>query len=607
MHKGLKVLLLLLLLGFVVVFPYCRKAPGTFHELKAEQFNFDEVKEQIKSVLEQVPGNAFILYRDTLLRFYTNREFEPVWLNHFSEPGFKQKIAALYDTLFTEGLLPEWYHRDTIFDIMDLGRTGTGEQLYHRLAFVEVLLSSTLVEMQHDKLLGRVKPCAEYDKCDLVRKDTQKVDFLKVLHPDNFLKEFNAQRITDSNYVRLKQYLSNWLPGYRTDTVGGDIPIPVRKLKLKDTGQEVRQLTARLLALDLMPDSLVRLSGNRYSKEAFKAVQVFQDRSGLVPDGVVGGDTWKLLYAGAKYKYRQIAVNMERLRWSVLPDTAPYVRVNIPEFRAWLYYGDSVGSMKVCDGKPRPADYEAKLAHYAKTGKFLDKPLDPQTPMIESAITTIVLNPTWSVPANIVSREMLTSIRKDPGYLPRHGYRVYSGTTELNPYRINWYKVQPGKIPYRIVQDPGDDNSLGLIKFLFPNKYSVYMHDTPQKSKFKQNNRAVSHGCVRLEDPMRFAAFLLQFQKKPAYDDLRIWMGYAPLDSLRRVQWDSTSNKAHYRKKETYNIYLQKRVPVFMVYQTAKVDASGNFQTCFDIYGLDEKLWKLMDQKQLTHRNLPPV
>ncbi len=604
MHKGFKVLLLLLLLGFAMVLPYCRKAPGTFQELKAEQFDFDEVKEEIKAVLA---GQGLILYSDTLQHFYTQRDFEPVWLNHFSEPGFKQKIAALYDTLFTEGLLPEWYHRDTIFDIIDLGRTGTGEQLYRRLAFVEVLLSSTLVEMQHDKLLGRVKPCAEYDKCDLLRKDTQKVDFLRVLHPENFLKEFTAQNITDSNYVRLKQYLSNWLPGYRTDTVGGDIPIPTRKLKLKDTGQEVLQLTARLLALDLLPDSLVRLAANVYTKEAVKAVQKFQDRSGLVPDGVVGGDTWKLLYAGAKYKYRQIAVNMERLRWSVLPDTAPYVRVNIPEFRVWLYYGDSVGSMKVCDGKPRPADYDAKLAHYAKTGKFLDKPLDPQTPMIESAISTIVLNPTWSVPPNIVSREMLSSIRKDPGYLPRHGYRVYSGTTELNPYRINWYKVQPGKIPYRIVQDPGDDNSLGLIKFLFPNKYSVYMHDTPQKSKFNQNNRAVSHGCVRLEDPMRFAAFLLQFQKKPAYDDLRIWMGYAPLDSLRRVQWDSTSNKAQYRKKETYNIYLQKRVPVFMVYQTAGVDAQGNFKTSFDIYGLDEKLWKLMDQKQLTHRNLPPV
>lgn len=607
MNKVLKATLLLLLLGLAVALPFCRKAPNTFPELKAEQFNFDEVKEHIRSVLEQKQGNGFLLYRDTLLQFYTRREFEPVWLNSFSEPGFKQKIAALYDTLFTEGLLPEWYHRDTIFDIIDLGRIGTGEQLYHRLAFVEVLLSSTLVEMQHDKLLGRVKPCAEYDKCDLVRKDTQKVDFLRVLHAGNFLKEFTAQNISDSNYVRLKQYLINWLPGYKTDTIGGDMPIPKRKLKPGDTGVEVRQLTARLLALDLMPDSMVRLTGNKYSKAAVKALQIFQDRSGLVPDGVVGAESWKLLFAGAQYKYRQIAVNMERLRWSMLPDTAPYVRVNIPEFKAWLYYGDSVGSMKVCDGKPRPADYEAKLALYAKTGKFLDKPLDPQTPMIESAIGTIVLNPTWSVPANIVSREMLASIRKDPGYLPRNGYRVYRGTTEINPYRINWYKVQPGKVPYRIVQDPGDDNSLGLIKFVFPNKYSVYMHDTPQKSKFNLNNRAVSHGCVRLEDPMRFASFLLQFQKKPNYDDLRIWMGYAPRDSLRRARWDTTANKERLRIKETYNIYLQKRVPIFMVYQTAHVDAQGNFQTSYDIYGLDEKLWKLMDQKQLTHRNMPPV
>jgi murein L,D-transpeptidase YcbB/YkuD len=165
---------------------------------------------------------------------------------------------------------------------------------------------------------------------------------------------------------------------------------------------------------------------------------------------------------------------------------------------------------------------------------------------------------------------------------------------------VNWYKVQPGKIPYSIVQDPGEDNSLGLIKFLFPNKYSVYMHDTPLKSKFSLNNRAVSHGCVRLEDPMRFAGFLLQWQSRPTptYDDVRIWMGYAPLDSVRLERWKKVNNKDSLRHKQTQYIYLPRRVPVFFVYQTAKVDSLGTYVALYDVYGLDAALWKLLEKGQ---------
>lgn len=573
-----------------------RGVPGTFAELKAANFNVDLVKERMKAELLR-NDSARLPYADTLYAFYRQRAFSPVWLDQLDAPGFKARLAALYDTLFTEGLLPEWYYRDTIFRSIDLGRSGSGDALYSRLAYVEVLLSNALLHMEHDKLLGRLPPCSEYDKCELQRKDTLQVNYMQVLHPTDFLNRFAGSSLQDTSYQRFKRYLSNWLPDYRTDTNGRGVQIPTRRLRLKDTGAEVGVLAARLVALGLMPDSVARQAATTYNTALARVITRFQDEKGMTADGVVGPSTWKALYASAYDKFKQIAVNMERIRWRVMPATGPFVLVNIPEFRAWLYYPDSVRSMKVCVGKARPLDYESKLMQYRSSGKFADKPLDPQTPMIESAIYSVVLNPTWSVPANIVSREMLASIRKNPSYLTRNGYRVYRGNTEISPYAVNWYRVQPGKIPYSIVQDPGEDNSLGLIKFLFPNKYSVYMHDTPMKSKFSLNNRAVSHGCVRLEDPMRFAGFLLQWQARPtpSYDDVRIWMGYPPLDSLRRARWDKVSNKDSLRRKQTQHIYLPRRIPVFFVYQTAKVDSQGNYKALYDVYGLDAALWQLLE------------
>lgn len=574
--------------------------PGTFAELKAANFNVDLVKERMQAQLLRKDSGR-LRFADTLHAFYKQRAFSPVWLDQLDAPGFKARLAALYDTLFTEGLLPEWYYRDTIFKCIDLGRSGNGDMLYSRLAYVELLLSNALLHMEHDKLLGRLPPCSEYDKCELQRKDTLDVHYMSVLHPTEFLSRFSASSLQDTSYQRFKRYLANWLPDYRTDTNGRGVQIPTRRLRLNDTGTEVEVLIARLVALGLLHDTVARQAGRRYTAAIAKVITRYQDEKGMTADGVIGPSTWKGLYASARDKFRQIAVNMERIRWRVMPETGPFVLVNIPEFRAWLYYPDSVSSMKVCVGKARPLDYEAKLKKYSTSGKYADKPMDPQTPMIESAIYSVVLNPTWSVPANIVSREMLASIRKNPSYLTRNGYRVYRGNTEISPYAVNWYRVQPGKIPYSIVQDPGEDNSLGLIKFLFLNKYSVYMHDTPLKSKFNLNNRAVSHGCVRLEDPMRFAGFLLQWQSRPApsYDDVRIWMGYSPLDSLRRERWNEVSNKDSLRRKQTQHIYLPKRIPVFFVYQTAKVNLQGEYKALYDVYGLDEALWKLLEQGEV--------
>ena len=213
-----------------------------------------------------------------------------------------------------------------------------------------------------------------------------------------------------------------------------------------------------------------------------------------------------------------------------------------------------------------------------------------------SNIDYVVLNPTWTVPASIVGREMFSRIVANPGYLSRNGYQVFSKGKAIDPYSIDWKKYSPGNIPYTIRQNAGDDNSLGKIKFTFKNPFDVYLHDTPLKSKFKLSNRAVSHGCVRVSNPTDLTGFILQQNTKTTYDDVRIKMGLAPIDTARARKWkeDTTS----YKKvvKDTYPIKLENKMTVFFDYKTIVFDEFGNARFVFDVYDKNRLIIESMDK-----------
>lgn len=260
---------------------------------------------------------------------------------------------------------------------------------------------------------------------------------------------------------------------------------------------------------------------------------------------------------------RVLQVNLERLRWKNKPKESKYVIVNIPDFHLDVMdNGKSVLGMKVCVGKGRNSNYAKNLMNYVDTDK-IDRPVH-ETPLLNSLIHSAEVNPVWNIPESIVNKEIIVQAEKDPYYLSNKNIDVYKNGQKIeNSDSINWSEAN--KDEYEFKQEPGDDNALGKIKFLFNNKSSVYLHDTNAKSAFGENMRAVSHGCVRLEKPLDLAHEL--FGDGPKYDLIAADMGAD--------------------KPDPTTISLPKKVPVYITYVTCWADSTGTLQYRGDVYGQD--------------------
>ncbi|MBE9585189.1 L,D-transpeptidase family protein [Mucilaginibacter sp. JRF] len=265
---------------------------------------------------------------------------------------------------------------------------------------------------------------------------------------------------------------------------------------------------------------------------------------------------------------RYFAVNLERLRWKNKPDAKKYVIVNIADYRLDVMEdGKSALNMKVCVGEGRNMDKEKSLVEYNESDKT-DQPFSRETPQLSSEIYTVQVNPVWNIPKSIATKEITVEAANDPYYLDNKGIDVYhNGKKVDDPESIDWSKASKGG--YTFKQRPGDENALGQIKFLFKNGSSVYLHDTPAKNAFNQNMRAVSHGCVRVEEPKKLAEAL--FGEGEKYDKI--------VDKM-----DNPSD-------EPTNIALPNKVPVYLTYVTCWADSSGKLQFRPDVYGLDVVLY----------------
>lgn len=312
-------------------------------------------------------------------------------------------------------------------------------------------------------------------------------------------------------------------------------------LVLEDTALEEHVMERLRLLGDLVPDS----GGTIGDAGHTAAITRFRDRHGLPANGGIDHDFVAELNVPPADRMRTILVNMERLRW-VPDETAPdLILVNIPEFRMHVFEEGSIAwSMDVVVG-----------AEATRTVIFSD------------SLTTIVFAPYWNIPKSIIRNEILPAVKRDPHYLKRKNMEVVKGGEVVPASRIDWKKYH-GSVPFVIRQKPGPGNALGRVKFLFPNRYSIYFHDTPAREKFSLSQRAFSHGCVRLSEPERLARYLLQGDTA--------WTA----DSLARAMNGST---------ELY-VPLQHPRPVTMGYFTAWVDAQGRLNFRPDVYGRDARL-----------------
>nr|WP_306268257.1 L,D-transpeptidase family protein [Pararhizobium sp. IMCC3301] len=291
---------------------------------------------------------------------------------------------------------------------------------------------------------------------------------------------------------------------------------------------------------------------NLYDETLVTAVKDFQKKSRLTQDGIIGPATLRVLNGETGIERKaQLIVNLERWRWMPKELGAFHIMANIPEYRVYVKSdGKVTHTTRVVVGKPE-----------FKTVAFSDE------------MEHFVVNPSWGVPQSIIKNEMLPSARSSPGYFTRKGYQVFAQirgrTRQVDPSRVNWRRVTASQISVR--QPPGNSNALGRIKFMFPNKHAIYMHDTPSKSLFNKDARAYSHGCVRIQNPMEFADAILEQQK----------------------DWNSTRIKKLVGGKEV-TVKLDKKIPVHLVYFTAIQNDEGAVGYLPDVYGHDRNMVKLL-------------
>ena len=272
---------------------------------------------------------------------------------------------------------------------------------------------------------------------------------------------------------------------------------------------------------------------------------------------------------------RILKINLERLRWKNKPSADEYVMVNIADFKLDVMKGgQSVLNMKVCVGEGRNKDFKDNIREYDENDLKKDRPFSRETPQLNSMIHSVQVNPVWNIPESIATNEITKAAAEDKFYLANHNIDVFEKGQKIeDPETIDWSQGNPGK-KYQFKQRPGEDNSLGKIKFLFNNQSAVYLHDTPAKAAFNLAMRAVSHGCVRLEKPLDFAHAL--FGEGAKYEQIKKQMS----DTVAVAT----------------NIALDKKMPVYLTYITSWVDKSGVVQVRKDVYGLDIVLYTYLSK-----------
>ncbi|WP_309497172.1 L,D-transpeptidase family protein, partial [Sulfurovum sp.] len=287
---------------------------------------------------------------------------------------------------------------------------------------------------------------------------------------------------------------------------------------------------------------------HKYDTCLLNVMQIFQRRHGLADEGYIGKLTRKALSETVAQKIDRIKLNIDRIKWIKRSNDKHHILVNIPSYTMYVFdEGEVIQSMKVIVGRK---------GH--------------ETPIFYGRVRTIVLNPYWRIPASIIRHEMIPKLKKNPHYTNSKNIEIHTGYSEhsprVNPLNVNWHKYGRRLPPYRFMQSPGVKNALGKVKYLFPNKYAVYMHDTNQRHLFEKDVRSLSHGCVRLHKP---------------FELLETFSTIDPIINFEKSQKILEDNK-----KRAFR--LSQTVPVDMIYLTTWVDMEGTIQFRDDVYGYDK-------------------
>ncbi len=481
-----------------------------------------------------------ILAEQTVFEIYRDNAFNPFWT---SESDIRELLTLIEDAA-DHGLNPDDYAVDELRRILP-GQSKDASVVIR--AETEILLTESLLRYGYHRRLGKVKassldPDINYKRTTFLG-ESPSVIFRQVLEAPS-MQEFIDLAAPSGPVYRRYQF---WLHRYRDLATAGGWPAVAEgpTLRLGDSDIRVAMIRARLAVTDDLPAG-VDIRSKQFDEGVQAAIMAFQARHALAADGIVGKQTITAMNVPIEQRIDQLRTSLERLRWVNQEAVDTLVAVNIASFRAFYY-----------------EDGREAWATRAMVGKSYRR-----TPVFRGDIAYMEFNPTWTIPPTILRNDTLPAIKKDPGYLASKNIRVIDRNGKyVDPASVDWSQYSSG-VPYILRQDPGPDNALGTVKFIFPNDHFVFLHDTPHRELFNQPERAFSSGCIRIEDPLKLAELLLN-----------------DTDTYPRSKLEAIVDS-----RKTQRINLPERIPVIIIYLTSDFDSDGNIMFLRDIYDRDQQV-----------------
>ena len=483
--------------------------------------------------------------------FYSQRGFEPAFVSTSQETQGVENAIKLLCRADQQGLNPASYLTPGLRQHVKRAYAAEVESdsvRARRLAELDVALASTLMEYSSDVVSGRVNP-KEFGSA--WKTPVYDIDPARVLA--EAVSSRSLQNIPQRVSGARQQYeqLVAALETYREIAArGGWTTVPGGEAITEGTtGSRVEAVIRRLAATADLDSTMMADSTYEYTSSVSDAVSNFQERHGLAQDGIVGESVIQAMNVPATERVRQLELNLERWRWIPANLGGRYIYVNIPAFELHAFEGGSEQlSMRVVVGE----EYN-----------------DRATPVFSDTMEYVVFNPYWNIPQSIASEEILPKARENPSYLAANNYEIVTGWGEgaevVSASAENMDLVESGS--YRLRQEPGPENSLGQIKFMFPNQFDIYLHDTPAEHLFDRADRAFSHGCIRVERPADLGAFV-----------------------FTGSDWTAQRIRDRIQSQERSVENLESPVPVYILYWTAFVDSEGRVNFRNDLYGNDQEL-----------------
>lgn len=507
------------------------------------------IKQRVESgeSSKTISADGIVLFSQIELpKIYRNSNYEKIWND---KKNRKDLIESLFKSV-EEGLLPNDYHLERISKIL-------ANKKYKKLndldaANLDMLLTDALMLYASHLVAGKVQQSQIRSKWNVdINQRPKGIDSLVAVTLKNNNLKWALQSLKPQHYYYL--LMKHNLQTYKEIAANGGWPkIPIiDKLEKGDKNERIPiirkylEINKDLVASKVENDSL-------FDDELEDAVKKFQERCNLTVDGVIGKGTLEQMNVSVEDRIQQIRINLERARWVLHNPEDDFLMVNIAGF-------------KVRRVKNKQLVFSSRVI----VGKY-----HKSTPIFKGTMEYIILNPTWTLPYSIATSETLPKLKKDPGYLAdKHMIIMDRSGKVLDPKKINFYQYSAGNFPFIVRQKAGPWNALGQVKFIFPNKYSIYLHDTPSKSLFNKQDRAFSHGCIRTEDKWGLLMNLM--------DDPKVWN----MEKINEIL----------KSGETTRIDLPKPLPIYLLYFTTGADRQGTVYFFKDVYKRDPAVLKALD------------